>query len=111
MAKHGEVVYEKDSDIFFVHNGFNEGEEFKGNIDVGNIVLDMTTKGRICGLEIINASEFFSQFDIDKTILNELSDAKLTSTNKSNSIMLNLMLRTKNKEIPAKIAVPIISSS
>ena len=111
MAKHGEITYQKESDIFFIHKGFKPDEKFQGNIEIGDIILDMTTKGTVCGVEILNASEFFSQFDITKKDLVALSSAELNSTVKPSGIVINLTLKTKNKEIPAKIAVPTSFSS
>jgi len=38
------VAYDKENDILFVHKGFSIDEEFKGNIDVGSLILDIPAK-------------------------------------------------------------------
>lgn len=68
MEEYGKMKmnYDAENDILFMHKGFSKYEKFKGNIDAGDIVLDMSTKGRIVGIEILNASEFLKAFKIGK---------------------------------------------
>jgi len=40
-----------------IHKGYSADEKFKGNIDIGDIVLDVSTSGKIRGIEIFNATE------------------------------------------------------
>jgi len=103
------ISYDKEHDILAIHKGFSSDEKFKGNIDAGELVLDVSTKGRIRGIEIINAIEFFKDFDIGKKILENIEDAHFNASVKPNRIMLVILIRAKNikKEIPAKIAVPL----
>jgi len=101
------VSYDKENDILSIHKGFDKDEKFKGNIDVGELVLDVSTRGRIRGIEIMNATEFFKDFDIGKSILENLKDANFTASLNPNRIMLGILVKTENKEIPAKIAVPL----
>ncbi len=103
------IFYDKENDIFSIHNGFSSDERFKGNIDAGQLVLDVSTKGRIRGVEVMNASEFFREFEIGKRILEEIIDAKFNASIKPNGIIINIIIKTKNikHEIPAKIAVPL----
>lgn len=103
------ISYDKDHDILSVHKGFSDDEKFKGNIDVGELILDVSTKGRIRGIEIINATKFFKEFDIGKKILGNMTDAQFNASIKPNSIILGITIKAKNikHEIPAKIAVPL----
>ena len=99
--------YDVENDILFIHKGFSKDEKFKGNIDAGDIVLDMSTKGRIVGIEILNASEFLKAFKIGKKVLESLKDARFKTQIKCNSIMIELVFLSHEEEIPAKIALPI----
>jgi uncharacterized protein YuzE len=116
MAKHDKKVkklnkiisYDKENDILTIHKGFSTDEKFKTNIDVGNLILDVSTKGRIKGMEIMDATEFFKEFEIDKKTLESIEEAEFNATVKPNSIMIGLTMRTKSmKEMTAKIAVPL----
>ena len=101
--------YDKDNDILVIHKGFSKDERFKGNIDIGDLILDVSTKGRIRGIEIINASRFLKDFDIGRKILNNIIDVKFNASIRHNSIILGISIKAKDikQEIPLKVAVPL----
>ncbi len=94
--------YDERNDILSIHKGFSINERFKGNIDAGDIILDLSTKGRIRGLELMGASSLLKDLEI-----NSLIDAHFNASIRSSSIMLDLFLKSKEKELPARIALPI----
>lgn len=59
-----EFWYDNENDIFVVHNGFENGESFKTNEGAGSIILDISTRDRVRGIEIFNASKIFNSFGI-----------------------------------------------
>lgn len=100
--------YDKKFDIFAVHKGFAKDEKFKGNIDIGNIILDMSTKGKVKGIEILDAHIFLKNFKITKNILENLKEANFQAKTQNNSIMIHLILKSETgQELPASIAIPI----
>lgn len=104
------LSYDKENDILFIHKGFTPDEKFRGNIDAGELVLDVSTKGRVRGIEIMNASDFLREFKINKIHLENLTDAKFNVSIRPDSIIIGILFVAKNKEeIPAKIAVPLKS--
>jgi uncharacterized protein YuzE len=124
MAEHGQgqgetmkgfSSYDRHNDILSIHKGFSEGEKFKGCIEIGDMILDMSTKRRIRGIEILNASDylqgFFKLAGTDKKILENLVKAKFRVTARGNSLMFVLaltgMVKKRQEEIPATIAVPV----
>ena len=102
------VFYDKKNDILSVHKGFSGNEKFKGNIDIGDIVLDVSTQGRIRGIEIMNASKFIKDFAAEG-VLSDIVDAEFRAVIRPSSILVKLFLEFKNVEgrIPAQIAVPL----
>ncbi len=107
----GAISYDKENDILVVHKGFSSDEKFKGNIDVGDFVLDMSTAGKIRGIEIFNATSFLSSFvekDNEDFILSSIINSDFNAIVKPNGIVISLLLKAKNKNnIPATIAVPL----
>ena len=99
------IDYDAENDILLIHKGFDTDEKFKGNIDAGSLILDMSTKGRIRGVEIINAKDFLKEFNITTSTLNELSDADFEAITKPHSIMISLILKARQMQKKAKIAV------
>ena len=105
------ISYDKEFDILFIHQGFADGEDFLTNIDAGDVVFDVSTKGRIRGLELTNATSFLKRFNITAKTLGDIADADLTASFKKDSITAGLLLKLKDskKKIPAKIIVPGVS--
>ncbi len=100
--------YDKENDILFIHKGFEEGDKFKGNIDIGDIILDLSAKGKIRGVEVLNASRFFSDLVEKKTFL-ELTGADFKAVLGSSGIILKMFFKFKGmkEKVPARIAVPL----
>lgn len=101
------ISYDKENDILSIHKGFSSEEKFKGNIDAGQVVFDISTKGKIVGIEIMNASKFFKEFNINKQILINTTDVKFNVTKTPDGIVVGILFKSENIEHPAKIAVPL----
>ena len=99
--------YDIDNDILSIHKGFSDDEKFKGNIDLGDLTLDLSTKGSIKGLEILNASIFLKDFGISEEMLKGLKSVDFNTLQRGKSIMLSIDLKSKNESKKAKIAVPV----
>ncbi|MEK6864808.1 MAG: DUF2283 domain-containing protein [Nanoarchaeota archaeon] len=108
-VKMKEVSYDKEFDILALHKGFGKGEKFQGNLDVGDLILDISTKGNIRGVEILNVSEFLGDYGITKEILKNLVTARFNTVIRPSGITLSLFFLAKNRkqEIPAKIAIAV----
>lgn len=74
------VFYDKKNDILAIHKGFAKDERFQENRVAGDLVLDITTHGRIAGIELFNASRYgaiaASDFTVDKTHVHIIAKAK-----------------------------------
>lgn len=108
MSKH--ISYDGKNDILSIHKGFSSDEKFKGNIDAGSLILDISTKGRVRGIEILDATEFFGQFEVSQNMLNQLKDATFEAIMKPTGIMLGIKLKVIGQEVSTKIAVPLNAS-
>jgi len=108
-VKMKEVSYDNEFDILALHKGFEKGEKFQGNLDVGDLILDISTKGNIRGVEILNVSEFLHGLGITKEILKNLVTARFNTVISPSGITLSLFFLAKNRkqEIPAKIAIAV----
>lgn len=101
------VSYDQVNDILFVHNGYKKEEKFKGNIDIGDFILDISSKGNVRGIEILNASENLKQFKITKNILLNLKDANLIVEVSKSGVIIVLKFISFEKELPFTLAVPL----
>lgn len=99
--------YDKDNDILFVHLGFLPDEEFKTNFIAGNVVLDLSDKDRVCGIEIMDALDFLADSNVTTDILCSLEDAELAVDTAGEEINVNLVLKSKKGNATAKISLPL----
>ncbi len=98
------VDYDAKFDTLLIHKGFAKDEKFKGNLEVGDIVLDISTKGRVKGVEIMNASEFLKEW-CNRSCLKSIEEADFSAAVKPTSIILSMKL--KGSKEAAKIAVAL----
>jgi len=105
------AYYDDKDDIFVIHKGFAQDERFKGNIDVGDLILDLSTRGRIRGLEILNASDFLKGFKISEEMLKTMETADFNASIKPNGIIVDMIIKSKLKTetLPARIMLPLES--
>lgn len=99
------ATYDKRNDILSIHSGFSPDERFKGNIDAGDVILDVSTKKRIRGIEILDASRLLGDFGIDMDNLSEMTDAEFSAMVKPEGVSIGILVKSKYKPegIPAKI--------
>lgn len=70
-------------------------------------MLDVSTRGKIRGVEILNATSFLKEFNVGRKILENLSDAPFDAQIKPSRIIMSLVLKSDKVEYAAKIAVPL----
>lgn len=98
------ISYDVDCDILFVHNGYGLDEKFKGNFDVGDIVLDVSNKGKVRGIEVMNASEYLQ---LNTDILNHLTNFEFQVDQYKNRIGITLVLIADQIKKEKDIIVPL----
>ncbi len=103
------VFYDSEEDILSLHKGFSPDEKFKGNIDAGDLILDISTKGRVKGVEIMHATRFLKEFSLGEKELQNLETAEFQAVMKPQGTIISLSFKVKHKEkkLPAKIAIPV----
>ena len=98
---------EKGNNVLVPHKGFVLGETFKGNLDIGEIILGAASRGN-AGLEIMNASTFFQDFGIKANDFAVLGNTNFSSQQNNQSMMISILLKAKEaRTLPlTKVAVP-----
>jgi uncharacterized protein YuzE len=110
LAEDGEKMkfnYDKEHDILAIHKGFSNGEKFKRNVDVGELILDVSTKGRIRGIEVLDASKYLG---IKRNVLSSVLNGEFSISQNVDRVLIGISLKCKEGIIPAKIAVPVNSA-
>lgn len=84
-----------------------ENENVKERFNFGNFIFSLTGRGKIVGVQILNASEVFSDYNIDSNLLTELININLIIAQKNGYLSMALILMFKNQE--AKIPIPLMN--
>jgi len=92
-------VYDEENDVLSIFNF-----EFKPNESVEiseNIILDINKEGFVVGLQILDASEFFYNFDnrMDKKYLMNLENVELKDKEYRNNCFIILLMKSKGFEV------------
>ncbi len=84
------AYYDQEGDILFVHKGYTKNDPFAGNVDSGDVILDISKYGKVRGIEILNASNFLKDLDVDdcKQILDHVKDITFESKIVRGTLML-----------------------
>lgn len=100
MAKKIKTIdYDSENDIFSISNG----EKVKASLDIGDFILDVSHKNLINGIEIMSASE---NLGINKDILKNIKDIKMSITYKTNHVYVLLMMAFKKKGKKVHVQIP-----
>ena len=94
------IDYDSENDIFSISNG----EKVKVSIDIGDFILDVNSKNFICGIEVMDASE---NLGINKNILKNIQNIKMSVTYKTNHVYVLLMMTFKKKNKEVNVPIPL----
>ena len=99
--------YDIKNDLLYV---YRKGK-FKGNVEIGNIILDLTPQGDVIGIEVLDASNTLKMFNITKDMLRKAERAKLIFKKQRNIMYVGFMLKVPMlAEMPqAMVAIPQIA--
>jgi uncharacterized protein YuzE len=103
MEKNFEVSYNEIEDILYL--GSKEIVKFSIDLSLpsGDIVVDIDNSGKISGLEIFNATEFFSK--LNKT-LRSVKNAQVRMIYSPSYTSININLITKEDVVKSNLIIP-----
>lgn len=96
------------SDILNIHK---VGKQVAGSAEIGDFTVDFDKEGGVVGVEITNASDFFSHVGISREQLESLQDVEFALTKKNNGVIfiwITLKLTTGEQTVP--LPAPIAAS-
>ena len=81
------------------------GEKIQGSAEIGDLILDFTSNGKIVNVEIRHISKFLEMMKLNANILNELSGANLIIKPQKNAVSIFIVLKTPVLEQPIPLAI------
>lgn len=104
MNKEFRFMYDDFSDRLMIASK-KEGESIAGSIKILNLVLDITTSGRVANIELTNASKYLDSIGIDSKILNNLTSAEIVIKQQRDGYLIYFLLHSgaKTERVPYNI--------
>ena len=83
-------------------------EKVQGSAEVGDLILDFTSSGKIVSVEFQHVSKFLEMMNVDTNVLNELERVDLIVQKQKGAIFLFAKLKTPTLEQPLPLAtIPV----
>ena len=106
------IDYDKESDDLFLY----AKEKSKGSVEIGDLILDFDRKGKLVGIEMLNATKFLSDCVADKDavskeLLSNLVKCEVEVKQKNNFLFIKIFLIGKKITIPCPINAPIVTET
>ncbi len=95
--------YSEKSDILNVHK---VDKKTAGSAELGDFTVDFDKNGNIVGVEILNASEFFTLLGILKTQLENIKEAEIIMRKRGEMTLICLKLLLSGEEAPRIVSLP-----
>jgi len=84
-----------------------ENENVKQRFSLGNFIFNLTGRGKIVGVQILNSSEVLSDYNLNPNLLNEIQEVNLLVAKKDDCLMIALIFTFQNQV--GKISLPIMN--
>jgi len=99
--------YDEVSDSLIISRK-KDNEKVQGSAEIGNLILDFTSDGKIVNVEFQNISEYLKMMNVNPQILNELTEVDLIIQKQKGAISLFAILKTPTLQQPVPLAtVPV----
>lgn len=96
--------YDNTSDSLIISRK-QANEKVQGSAEIGNLVLDFTSNGKIVNVELQHISKFLEMMDLNPRILNELTAVDLIVQKQRGAVFLFAILRTPTLKQPLPLAI------
>lgn len=96
-------LYNKTDDVLSIEKK-RKDTKVKGSIDIGDVILDVNTKGNIIGIEFLNASK---NIGINKDTLTKIEDIQFNTRQTPDYIAVRLTFQFNKETITHTTHLPI----
>ncbi len=98
---------EIDDNLIVSYKG--DDENVKERFKMGDFIFNLTGRGKIVGIQILNASNVLIDYNLNPNILDELKGIQMIIAKKDNLLGVVLILAFQNQK--GKISIPLINMS
>jgi uncharacterized protein YuzE len=104
MRKEFRFMYDDFSDRLMIASR-KKDEVIAGSVRVLNLILDITSAGRIANIELTKASKYLESIGIDPKILNNITAAEIVVKQQRDGYLIYFLLHSgaKTERVPYNI--------
>jgi len=112
MLRNFNFDYDPENDSLFL---YDPNSKSNSSIELGDLIIDFNNQKQVSGIELLNASDFFKDLDlddvaIDKNTLKGLKECKINIITKNNNILIKFIFIFKHKKkLTTSTLVPAIT--
>lgn len=99
--------YDSVNDLLYV---YKPNSEVYSTVMVGEFHLEFNREAEVVGLEILNASDLLKEYDVSKSLLNNLEGIKIRVVVRSDSLIVFLLINSMDKEKSVSITTNNLES-
>lgn len=99
--------YDGENDSLYI---YKKGVKVKGSLDLGNIILDISTDEKVVGLEILDASKVMKNLAVKspQSFLENIKEASIRAEYRPGVITVYYLIHSEMKEpVTSSILVPV----
>jgi len=105
MQSEFKIDYDLEEDLLFL---YDENRKSQGSVEFGDLIVDLEREGKICGLELFEASKYLTDLTgrkIGREDLEKIQKAKISIIEKKGTTIIKMILIIEQEAIPASIAI------
>jgi len=106
--KEFKMDYDKENDDLLM---YLDGTESFGGVELGDLIVDFDKKGNLVGMEILNASVFFSKAISNLIEITKIKTVEIEIVNFRNMSALQMKINMPNQTYRYTVLIPRISQS
>ncbi len=106
------LSYDSEQDILY----FNEGRIVQDSLEIGNMYIEFSADNKVAGVEVLNASEFISDFtgeEFSKETLGNILDAEIKVIRSGDFVVITLQFvaEKEGQKVKESIGVNVPSQT
>lgn len=106
------ISYDSEEDILY----YNKGEVVQDSLDIGNVFVEFSSSGEIVGIEVLDASDFISEFtgeEFSSEDLENILEAKIKIIRSGDFaiVTLQFIVEKDGQRVRESVGVNVPSSS
>ena len=100
--------YNKDNDLFYT---YKEYSQVYSNVMIGDFHIEFNKNGEVIGIEVLNASDVFSEYQIPGVFLENIKEVNIKTVIRNNLMLIYLIINSMNQEKSAMITMNNVESA